>query len=130
MKPKFAGIEGIYILAISTPSSGSHLFVHSCRGQFSEYTTLEVVLQTRARSHGIVFVGQLLAFVFVLLYVYSQKLQDVCKSCPRHHGSEAGYAFLFRPDCCNWLVLVGSVLSLVFLDLLLEGFYLSYGCTH
>ena len=85
-------------MAISTPTSESHLFLHPHSGQFSEYRTMQDVLQIRARSYGRVLVGLLLAFVLELLNVYSQKLQDVCKAVPRHHVSEVGSAFLVRAE--------------------------------
>ena len=96
----------IYIFAISTPTSEIHLFLHPDWGQFSEYRTLKDVLQTRARSYGIVLVVLLPAFVLELLNVYSQELQDICKSGPSHHGREVGSAFLVRAEWYNgssWL---------------------------
>ena len=70
--PLFAGVEGIYIYwrYPHLPLNATYLTsTQPRRCQFSEYRTLEDVLQIRTRNHGMVLVGLLLASVLELLSI-------------------------------------------------------------
>ena len=57
---------------------------------------MEVALETGTRGYGMVLVCLLLAFVLELI-CKSQKLEDICKSGPRHRGSKDGSLYV-KPE--------------------------------